>query len=34
MVGIIIIAFAGVALTALLRMIERRFEGWRPALNG
>jgi NitT/TauT family transport system permease protein len=34
MVGIIIIAFAGVALTALLRMVERRFEGWRPALNG
>jgi ABC-type nitrate/sulfonate/bicarbonate transport system permease component len=33
MVGIIIIASAGVALTSLLRMVERRFESWRPALH-
>jgi ABC-type nitrate/sulfonate/bicarbonate transport system permease component len=33
MVGVIIIASAGVALTALLRMVERRFERWRPALH-
>lgn len=33
MVGIIIIAAAGVALTALLRMIERRFERWRPDVH-
>ena len=30
MVGIILIAGAGVALTELLRLIERRFERWRP----
>lgn len=30
MVGIIIIALAGVMLTSLLRVIERRFERWRP----
>jgi NitT/TauT family transport system permease protein len=30
MVGIIIIALAGVLMTALLRVIERRFERWRP----
>lgn len=30
MVGIILIASAGVALTELLRRIERRFERWRP----
>lgn len=29
MVGIIIIATAGIALTQLLKLIERRFEGWR-----
>ena len=34
MVGIIIIASAGVALTELLRMIEKRFERWRPAVGG
>jgi NitT/TauT family transport system permease protein len=34
MVGIIIIAFAGVALTALLRVVERRFERWRPDFHG
>jgi len=34
MVGIIIIAFAGVVLTALLRVVERRFERWRPDLHG
>jgi NitT/TauT family transport system permease protein len=33
MVGIIIIAFAGVALTSLLRVVERRFERWRPDLH-
>lgn len=30
MVGIIIIATAGVILTNLLRLIERRFDRWRP----
>jgi len=30
MVGIIIIALAGIAMTALLRTVERRFERWRP----
>jgi ABC-type nitrate/sulfonate/bicarbonate transport system permease component len=30
MVGIILIAAAGIALTELLRLIERRFERWRP----
>jgi NitT/TauT family transport system permease protein len=30
MVGIIIIAAAGVLMTGLLRAIERRFERWRP----
>ncbi len=34
MVGIILIASAGVALTALLRLIERRFERWRPNYRG
>jgi ABC-type nitrate/sulfonate/bicarbonate transport system permease component len=33
MVGIILIASAGVALTALLRLIERRFERWRPSVG-
>jgi ABC-type nitrate/sulfonate/bicarbonate transport system permease component len=33
MVGIILIAAAGVALTELLRLIERRFERWRPSLG-
>lgn len=30
MVGIILIASAGVILTEILRLIERRFERWRP----
>jgi ABC-type nitrate/sulfonate/bicarbonate transport system permease component len=34
MVGIILIASAGVAMTELLRLIERRYEGWRPSLGG
>jgi NitT/TauT family transport system permease protein len=34
MVGIILIAGAGVALTELLRAIERRFERWRPSYRG
>jgi ABC-type nitrate/sulfonate/bicarbonate transport system permease component len=34
MVGIILIATAGIALTELLRRIERRFERWRPAVGG
>jgi len=34
MVGIILIASAGVALTELLRLIERRFERWRPSYRG
>ena len=34
MVGIILIAAAGVALTELLRLIERRFERWRPVSRG
>ena len=34
MVGIVIIAFAGMLLTALLRAIERRFERWRPSRGG
>ena len=34
MVGIIIIAATGVALTELLRLIERRFERWRPQVGG
>ena len=34
MVGIIIIALAGVVLTSLLRVIERRFERWRPNYRG
>jgi ABC-type nitrate/sulfonate/bicarbonate transport system permease component len=34
MVGIILIASAGVAMTELLRRIERRFERWRPSLGG
>ena len=33
MVGIILIAAAGVAMTELLRMIERRFERWRPSVG-
>ena len=34
MVGIILIAGLGVALTQLLRAIERRFERWRPDWRG
>jgi len=34
MVGIIIIALAGILLTGLLRAIERRFERWRPDYRG
>jgi ABC-type nitrate/sulfonate/bicarbonate transport system permease component len=34
MVGIIIIALAGMAMTAVLRAIERRFERWRPNVRG
>ena len=34
MVGIILIAAAGIALTELLRLIERRFERWRPSVGG
>jgi len=34
MVGIIIIALAGMAMTAILRAIERRFERWRPDVRG
>jgi ABC-type nitrate/sulfonate/bicarbonate transport system permease component len=34
MVGIILIASAGVALTELLRLIEKRFERWRPSMGG
>jgi NitT/TauT family transport system permease protein len=34
MVGIILIASVGVALTELLRAIERRFERWRPNQRG
>ena len=34
MVGIILIAAAGIALTELLRLIERRFERWRPNYRG
>jgi ABC-type nitrate/sulfonate/bicarbonate transport system permease component len=34
MVGIIIIAALGVALTELLRVVERRFERWRPSVGG
>jgi NitT/TauT family transport system permease protein len=34
MVGIIIIAAAGVVMTELLRLIERRFERWRPSVGG
>jgi ABC-type nitrate/sulfonate/bicarbonate transport system permease component len=34
MVGIILIASAGIAMTELLRLIERRFERWRPSVGG
>jgi NitT/TauT family transport system permease protein len=34
MVGIILIASAGVLLTEMLRLIERRFERWRPNFRG
>ena len=34
MVGIIIIAVAGMTMTAILRAIERRFERWRPSDRG
>jgi NitT/TauT family transport system permease protein len=34
MVGIILIATLGVAMTELLRYIERRFERWRPNQHG
>jgi ABC-type spermidine/putrescine transport system permease subunit I len=33
MVGIIIIAAAGIVMTGLLRLIERRFERWRPSVG-
>jgi NitT/TauT family transport system permease protein len=33
MVGIILIAGLGVAMTALLRRIERRFDAWRPDIG-
>ena len=32
--GVIIIAGAGLALTVILRRIERRFESWRPGFGG
>jgi NitT/TauT family transport system permease protein len=32
--GVIIIAGTGLALTALLRRIERRFDVWRPSIGG
>jgi NitT/TauT family transport system permease protein len=34
MVGIILIASAGILLTELLRLLERRFERWRPDHRG
>ena len=34
MVGLIIIAATGVAMTELLRLIEKRFERWRPSVGG
>jgi ABC-type nitrate/sulfonate/bicarbonate transport system permease component len=34
MVGIIIIAVAGMAMTQILRAVERRFERWRPNERG
>ena len=34
MVGIILIATAGVVMTEILRQIERRFEKWRPDFRG
>ncbi|HEX9465080.1 MAG TPA: ABC transporter permease [Alphaproteobacteria bacterium] len=34
MVGIILIAGAGMALTEMLKLIERRFERWRPGRRG
>jgi NitT/TauT family transport system permease protein len=34
MVGILLIASLGIALTELLRAIERRFERWRPNQRG
>jgi NitT/TauT family transport system permease protein len=34
MVGIILIASAGVAMTSLLRVVERRFERWRASVGG
>jgi NitT/TauT family transport system permease protein len=34
MVGIILIASAGVAMAELLRLIEKRFERWRPSVGG
>jgi NitT/TauT family transport system permease protein len=34
MVGIIIIAGAGVAMTELLRLVEKRFERWLPNVGG
>jgi NitT/TauT family transport system permease protein len=30
MVGIVLIAAAGMAMTQLLRMLEKRFDAWRP----
>ena len=34
MVGTVLIAAAGVALTQLLLRIEKRFERWRPVIGG
>ncbi|MFE4897855.1 ABC transporter permease [Peribacillus butanolivorans] len=34
MVGILIIALSGVALTEVIRKIEKRFEKWRPDFKG
>jgi ABC-type nitrate/sulfonate/bicarbonate transport system permease component len=34
MIGIILIAAAGIGLTELLRMIEKRYESWRPRVGG
>jgi ABC-type nitrate/sulfonate/bicarbonate transport system permease component len=34
MVGILLIASLGIALTELLRAIERRFKRWRPNRRG
>jgi ABC-type nitrate/sulfonate/bicarbonate transport system permease component len=34
MVGIMLIASAGVAMTQLLRRIEKCFERWQPRIGG